>query len=807
MKKNIFNTRKFKHGSVSVALTVLIIAAVVILNVIASALAERYSWMYLDMTAEGLYTLSDDCIDLLDHSFIDIAEERKQLNIDLPKENAAIAAENIEISKNNISVAELAVKTAEANLEIAKSNNEAFEQSEIHAKRNLNIAKNNLDIAKAILELAEEDGNADEIAVATENVAIAEENVAIATENLSTVAQNRATAIINQENSIYNKQNELKEGDEGYRPILPYTELKPYKEFKDISAYDRDAEFDAQIIYQNLLIAKLNLENANKNLETAKKNLDIANQNKVIADKNATADVIAGENGYTELNAYLDTLSFKAYTSIVGFEEPDGFANITKFAPLESEKGLYNEDVSVKIIFCDLRDNLEATETQNMVLNTALQLQEKFPEYISVEYIDIWSDVTAVQKYKTTSYSTITSTNVIIESGTEYRVCALRSFFAFNSTSDTTPWGYNGEKVFTSSILAVSQAESPIACVTVNHTETFNDYQLFYSLEEAGYKVQTIDLAYEEIPEDCRLVVVFDPQEDFMQADGISEISEIEKLDRYLNGLSCSLMVFVDSTTPVLPNLEEYLEEWGVVINRYTNELGETYNHTVKEDASVSLSTDGFTFSATYVEKGVGADIYKTLSENTYPPKVVFKNATSLSYSPLYDEQFYINYEDTADETDEYWRGIYYSNGNTRTIYDVFNTTDKALAMANGSVVKDIDTEYAFQRIMTITRESRIVENVAEDYAHVLVCASTEFASEKLLGSAVYGNNDVILAAARGMGKEFVPVDLDIKPFASTEISDLSTEAKNNYTIVLSVVPAAIILVAGVFVLVRRKYS
>ena len=99
MNKNILNSRKFKHGSVSFALTVLIIAAVLILNVIASALASRFSWMYLDMTAEGLYTLSDECIDLLDRSFVDIVDERKALNVELPKTNALIALENAQLDE------------------------------------------------------------------------------------------------------------------------------------------------------------------------------------------------------------------------------------------------------------------------------------------------------------------------------------------------------------------------------------------------------------------------------------------------------------------------------------------------------------------------------------------------------------------------------------------------------------------------------------------------------------------------------------------------------------------------------------
>ena len=819
MKNNILHTKKFRHGSISLTLTVLIIAAVVILNVIATALASRYSWMYADLTAEGLYTLSDSCIDLLDRSFVDIIKERGELNEKLPEANAEVAGENILIAQKNVVIAEEAIKTASANVEAAKKNGVIFAQSTIHAKRNENIATNNLTIAKTILTVAKANaglGENDEIPadkmnaeleLALKNIAIAEQNLEIAGKNLLTVANNLAAKNTNAENEAYNSQNELREGDEGYRPMIAYSELLAYVDFEDASAYDYEDGFDSHIVYENLKIAEANLENAGKNLATAQNNLAIANANKATADKNAQNSVIAGEDGYVALANYEKYLEYIAYGSILGFDEVEKFANPTKPAPYESEKSLYDEDLLVKIIFCDLEDNLRANETQNMVLNTALQLQEKFPEHVKVEFIDIWNNVTAVQKYKTTSYTSITSTNVIVESGTEFRVISLRTFYSFNESTDETPWGYNGEYVLAASMLAVSQAESPIACVTINHTETFPDYQLFYSLESAGYKVQTIDLAYQDIPDDCRLVVIFNPKEDFMEADGISEISEIDKLDRYLNGLSCSMMVFVDASTPKLPNLEEYLEEWGVVINRHTDSLGGEYNYVIKEDPSAALSTDGFTFAGTYVEKGTGASIYKSLTENSYPPKVVFKNATSLSYSPLYTEYFYVNHEDAEDETDEFWIGSYYSNGNSREIFDVFTTTTDALAMANGNVIKNIDTEYKFHKLMTLTRETRMIDNENADDAYVLVCASTEFASEKLLGSAVYGNNDVILSAARSMGKEFVPVDLDIKPFASTEISEMTTESKNTYTAVLAIVPAVIVLGAGVFVLVRRKYS
>jgi hypothetical protein len=290
-----------------------------------------------------------------------------------------------------------------------------------------------------------------------------------------------------------------------------------------------------------------------------------------------------------------------------------------------------------------------------------------------------------------------------------------------------------------------------------------------------------------------------------MVKDGISEISEIEKIDRYLDGLSCSLMVFVNPETPKLTNLEEYLEEWGVVINRHTDQMGDTYNHVVKESSNMSLTSDGYTFSATYTEKGVGASIHKTLRETTYPPKVIFKNSTSLSYSELYEDAYYVNEQDTEDTTDEYWYGTYSSNGVSRSVYDVFTTGSGAVAMANGIQVANAAGKP--MKLMTITREVQMVTNEDEDYATVMVCASTDFATEPLLSSAVYGNTDILLASARGMGKEFIPVDIDLKPFASTEISEMSTESKNRYTVLLTVLPAAIVIGTGVFVLVRRKYS
>ena len=50
--------RNLKYGSLSVVVTVIFVALVIIFNVIATSLSGIYGW-YIDMTASGLYSLSD----------------------------------------------------------------------------------------------------------------------------------------------------------------------------------------------------------------------------------------------------------------------------------------------------------------------------------------------------------------------------------------------------------------------------------------------------------------------------------------------------------------------------------------------------------------------------------------------------------------------------------------------------------------------------------------------------------------------------------------------------------------------------
>ncbi len=467
---------------------------------------------------------------------------------------------------------------------------------------------------------------------------------------------------------------------------------------------------------------------------------------------------------------------------------------------------LGNVDKDVHILFCDDPDNIEAEYYSKMIYKTALGLAEK-NDYVHVENVNIWREPSAVNKFKTNSKDSIYSTDIIVYSGTEFRVYSLRSMFYFNDSTSTAPWAYQGEKKLVSGILAVTQAESPIACITVNHGEPFmtdsalSETQYLLSLlEDGGYEVQLIDLAHQDIPEDCRLIVVYDPQDDFLVADGVSTISEIEKLDRFLDGTN-ALMVFVNPTTPVMPNLEEYLEEWGIKFNRHTDNLGTTLGTTIR-DYSNSLTEDGMTVVGSYATYGLGASLHSDM-RTTYPPKVIFKNAMGISYSDTYQTVWY---EDETDSSYQFSYGSYYKDGISRSMFDVFLSPTTATEVVDTTVVGRATATDPI-KLMTLTRESRMVDNENEDYSYVLACGSTDFLSSTLLLSNTYGNTDLMLSALRATGREFVPVGLDITVFASTEIEILTTAQANRYTIVLILAPTLITAIAGVYVLVRRKYA
>ncbi len=492
-----------------------------------------------------------------------------------------------------------------------------------------------------------------------------------------------------------------------------------------------------------------------------------------------------------------------------------------------------DDPVEVDIIFCADPDMLRANDRMRYVYYTALQMQKQFPNSIRVSTQDVWSNPSSVDAYRTNSYSSIYQSNVIVASGSEFRIYTQKSFYTYDTdtAANADPWAYNGEKMFLSGIIAVTRAESPICALTVNHGEPFAteegkaEYSAFLEvIEGAGYDTVFLDLEKEAIPEDCRLIITLDPKTDFASAFGNESVSvsETSKLEAYLAAHN-SYMVLADADTPRLTNLEEFLEEWGITFNRYqsTDAEGNRLNGNYElVDVKNALNADGTRLIGQYESEALGGSLTKNMRENGASPKVVFGNALSISYSKTYDTSYQM--EDEENGTGAFTYGHYYRNESSRSIYDVFRTGTEALAYAevDGNRLTDgegnpILTAYNAQepfRLMTLTRQSQTVGEgqgytTVELASYVCAVGSVEFASNAVLNSNAYGNTDILLATLRQIGREIEPVGVLFKSLYEDEIdAEQNTEAgKTAWTVVLMLAPALVLTVTGTVVLIKRR--
>lgn len=435
-----------------------------------------------------------------------------------------------------------------------------------------------------------------------------------------------------------------------------------------------------------------------------------------------------------------------------------------------------NSQEPVEIIFCEPAEELEADATELYLYRTATALAERFPDRVTVRCVDIWSNPTAVKPFAhnpmTGENDPIYSTSVIISSGSYYRLYALEEFFVFEDNDSSKLWGYDGEKTLAAGILRAVTTEKSVVYLTENHGEAYNDFELFYILDDAGYELKNLNLYTDEIPADCDLLILYNPNSDLTVSDGISATSEVDKLEAYLAEGGHSFLTFIGNATPSLPNLEAFLEKWGIASDYHTNPAnGATYRYMV-QDTSGSITSDGYTIYGVAADKGDAAGYLDGIKGSA-----IFKNATSLRAA-----NGFVHNGDGS-----------YTNG-ARTMYSLYRSSDRAVSWANGSPVSGSSAI-----LFSLTEQ----EN-ASGASYVSVVASTEFASESFLQTAVYQNPTLLFRLFSVFGKTNTPEGLQLKPFSSENISIITTAQMLRWTIGLALLPAvAVPLIA--FVILRRR--
>lgn len=436
----------------------------------------------------------------------------------------------------------------------------------------------------------------------------------------------------------------------------------------------------------------------------------------------------------------------------------------------------------IQIWFCNLEDAVKAEGSENYYLYyTANTLAERF-DNIELKYHDIYLNPEPVKPYTISInpltgeeiVTPLTSSSVIVVCGDYHRVYNWTDFYVFADDESTEPWAYSGERKLSSALMHAIDDDPRIACLLTNHGEVSYDYELLTILDDAGYTVVYMDLYRDPIPETCDVIISYNPNTDLV-SDELSDISEKEILDSFLAEDGHSFFVFLEKGTPNMPNFESYIKEWGIE-TKYdiNNTTGVSHRYTV-QDTSGSLTSDGYTI---YGHAALGEDNRFVDSENEY---VVFGNATALAVTG----EGYIAQQN----------GTYVNTSGNRTIYPLYRSGENTLHWANGQVVDGGPCI-----LMSLTEQ-----NNDTGTSYVGVISSVDFGTRTYLQSAVYDNGDVLLTLFEEIGGRTAPTGLTIKPFASYDISTITTAQMLRWTVALAAIPAIVVFVVAAVVLIKRR--
>ena len=507
----------------------------------------------------------------------------------------------------------------------------------------------------------------------------------------------------------------------------------------------------------------------------------------------------------------------------------EGFYTLTD--TMKKECSFIEElDREVEIIFCDDPDRLISQTVTRVLYFMSLMLDNSF-ENIKTRTVNVALNPTAVSKYKTTSLAEIEADDVIISYGDRYRVVKAEVFW-YRDGEDNL-FSYNGEYKMASllkSVTAFSNAGSASAYFLTGNGETFYDaarpdenrelLNFIHVLEDAGLTVKTLNLATEEIPDDCALIVINNPTEDFLpdpdRENDFYYVSPIEKLDRYLISNYGTVMVAKDHKRE-LPLFEEFLREWGF---EFENALvKDTENNIADADDTKTQIIGAYNTD----ENGYGMGIYSEFAGLQSAPKFIMTDTGYMKCAYGASDSVFEN--GTAGTSRIYSPVIFTSN--KATAYTKDEDGNYSLLYANEGQ-KDVVAVTVRKQLNSVTNENK--------YSYVMCANSAEFFTSYFLGSSAYSNYDVLVAAATNMTRsdEYASIDLGGtsqnsssyggKMLISDKMTvlgesiyykDASTPIKQNhglatseivvYSVFIFLLPVALAVV-GIVVKIKRKY-
>lgn len=231
-----------------------------------------------------------------------------------------------------------------------------------------------------------------------------------------------------------------------------------------------------------------------------------------------------------------------------------------------SEAGLYTLSESSVEIARGLEQDVTIyylceTGSEDAIITKLLDQYASESSHIAWEQKDPAIYPTFASQYGAQTAST---GSLILVCGEKSTVLDAADLYEYDYSSYYTTGSYSvtfgGENQLTAAIYRLTSGEESHAYYTTNHGEQTLSDTLTKALEAQNISVSSLDLLTSTIPDDCDLLIINTPAEDFTAAGQL--IDEMSQLRTYLDD-GGKLMVMTDAYYST-PNLDELLSEFGL---------------------------------------------------------------------------------------------------------------------------------------------------------------------------------------------------------------------------------------------------
>lgn len=421
-----------------------------------------------------------------------------------------------------------------------------------------------------------------------------------------------------------------------------------------------------------------------------------------------------------------------------------------------TQEKLYDLTDTTQDVVAQLNTTIElvALDNQDSMLDDVdevLQRYDNLSDQISLTYVDLVENATFYQTYAQAG-TTLVPGGVIVRCGEQEQVFSWEDLYTIDEdTAQAT--AFLAEQQITSAIAYLTSGVSQSVAFTQGHNETVGE-ELKGIFTQNHYDTVNLTLSVQDIPDDLDLLVICGPLRDFDQ-------SEIQKIDQFM-AKGGALLVFLNPSATVYPNLNDFLEEWGIVPGGYT--VFEPQNNMGNASTIVPLY-----YSHT---------INNYFSSNQY--FMVMPQSMTLS---VYEREGKLISPVLISTENSYGKAG-----------DLFTTTDRASEDVSGPF------------ILAATSEQTVLVDGESQKAQLFVIGNKSVYDDETLAVSSYANRDFLIQVINWAAEGMELVDVPARDLSASQVVMMPTVSLA-LCAMLTVVMPLVILGYGVAVFLKRRHQ